>query len=198
MKRFSYFTILVVLLVAGLAIYRTVFPPRPGGAAFSQLPPQTQQKRRVEAQNLVENIEKIAREARQKGPNPTKKTFVVTATQEQLNTLLQDRLRTEKFPISDLSVTLLEDRLNLQGNAKYSGIDWPATISGTLRAQNGALSYQIDSLAVSGLPAPAKLREKAQSAIQNGLQKAFANQNGARIDAVEIVPGKLTVRGQTG
>lgn len=198
MKRFGCLALLALLLLAGWTGYHVAFPARVGGAAFSQLPPQEKQQRRAQAQNLVTQIEEVARQARKNEPNAPPKTFVVEASEEQLNTLLQDRLRTEKFPISDLRVGLSQDLLTLQGTAKYGGIDWPATISGTLKAKNGALDYQIESLGVSGYPAPGQLRKKAQSAIETGLQKAFEKRDHARIESVEIAPGKLTVRGQTG
>ena len=197
MKRFGCLALSVMLLFGGFGIYRAAFPPRLSGPSFQQLSPQTQKQRRVEAQTLVEQVESIARDARRKDSEPKSKTFTVEASEEQLNTLLQDRLRTEKFPISDLRIGLSKQQITVQGIAKYGGIDWPASISGTLEAQNGALSYRIQSLTVSGRPAPAKLRAKAQDAIESGLQKAFSSENRARIDSVEIEPGKLTVRGQT-
>lgn len=198
MKRFGCLALLVVLLFGGWGIYRAVNPPRVGGVAFSKLPPQTQKQRRVEAQQLVERIETIARDARQNRAANAPKTFEVQASETQLNTLLQDRLRTEKFPISDLRVGLDSGQISVQGTVKYGGIEWPATIAGALTAKNGELRYEIQSLSVTGLPAPAKLRAKAQKAIENGLQKAFASQNRARFESVEIAPGLLTVRGQTG
>ncbi len=209
MKRFGCFSLLVLLLCGGWFFYRVAFPPRIGGTPFSQLPPQTQQQRRAAAQQLVQQIEAIARpkrsvanrddakaKAQTEAQNP--EPFVITASEDQLNTLLQDRLRTEKFPVSDLSIGLSQDILSLQGNAKYKGVTWPVTISGALTAQNGALQYNIQSLSVTGLPAPGKLRDQAQKAIENGLKKAFANPNRARIESVEITPGKLVLRGQTG
>lgn len=193
MKRFGVFVLLIALLLSVREIYRAVFPPRVS-APFSKLPPQVQKERRIEAQNLVAQVEAVARDAK---VADAPKVFVVQASEAQLNTLLQDRLRTEKFPISGLQIRLFNNILQVQGIAKYGGIDWPATISGTLQARNGALSYRIESLSVTGLPAPRKLRDKAQKAIESGLQKAFAGQNRARIDAVEITPGQLTIRGQT-
>lgn len=198
MKRFGRLVQFVVLIVCGLALYRALYPPQIGGAPFSQLPAQTQKQRRAEAQKLVEKLEEVARAARQSRPTDPKKTFVIEASEEQLNTLLQDRLRTEKFPISDLRVGLESGLLRLQGTAQYGGVSWPATVSGTLEAHEGTLRYRLESLTVSGLPAPTKLRDKAQKSIESGLQKAFARQNRARIDAVQIAPGKLTLRGQTG
>ncbi len=201
MKRFGCLALLVVLFLGGWGIYRAANMARVGGVAFSKLPPQAQKQRRVEAQQLVQNIETIAREARESSKSGTQnspKTFEVKASEAQLNTLLQDRLRTEKFPISDLRIGLSRGLVIVQGTVKYGGVEWPATISGALDAKNGALRYQIESLSVTGLPAPPKLRDKAQKAIENGLQKALANKNRANFDSVEIAPGELTVRGQTG
>ena len=193
MKRIGCLAGLVVLLLAAFGAYRTLFPARVGGAAFSQLPPQTQKARRVEAQKLVEKVEAIARDAHTNG----KKTFEISASEEQLNTLLQDRLRTEKFPISDLRVGLTPGVLTLQGNVKYSGLEAPATLTGTLAAQNGTLVYTIDSLSVSGLPAPRKLKDKAQKAIEDSLQKAFSREKNARVETVEIGAGQLLIKGTT-
>ncbi len=193
MKRFGCLVGLLVLIFGGFVAVRTFFPARVGGAAFSELLPQTQKERRLEAQKLVERIEDVERDARQS----EKKNFEISATENQLNTLLQDRLRTEKFPISDLRVGLSPGTLTLQGQVKYSGIEAPATLSGSLGAKNGVLVYNIESLSVSGLPAPKKLRDKAQNAIEDGLQKAFGREKRARVESVKIGDGKLVVSGTT-
>ncbi len=194
MKRIGCLPFLVVLLFGAWGAYRAFNPPRVGGASFSQLSPQTQKERRVEAQKLVKQVEEIARGARTK----EKKRFQISASEEQLNTLLQDRLRLGKFPISDLRADLTPGVLTLQGSAKYQGFDVPATISGSLQAQGGALTYQIDSLLISGLPAPGKLKDKAQKAIEDGLQKVFGREKNARVEAVEISDEKLLIEGTTG
>ncbi|PQV65218.1 hypothetical protein B1R32_102227 [Abditibacterium utsteinense] len=194
MKRIGCLAFLVVLIFGALGAYRAFFPPRVGGAAWSQLPPQTQKQRRAEAQKLVEKVEEIARDAH-KNKN---KTFEITASEDQLNTLLQDRLRTEKFPISDLRAGLTPGVLILQGQLKYQGFEVPASLSGSLAAQNGALIYRIDSLSISGLPAPGKVKEKAQKAIEDGLQKAFGSEKNAKIESVTIGQGQLQIAGKTG
>lgn len=194
MKRLGCLAALVIVGFFSFGVYRSVFPPRVGGVAFSQLPPETQKERRAEAQRLVEDVEQVARSARRK----ENKNFSLTATEDQLNTLLQDRLRTEKFPISDLRAGLSPGVLTLQGTVKYQGFDVPATLDGTLEAQNGALQFQINSLSLSGLPAPGNIKEKAEKSISQGLQKAFSKDSNARVEKVIIESGKLTVQGRTG
>lgn len=192
-NRFGCFALVVVLGFGALFTYRALFPPRVGGPAFSQLPPQTQQARRADAQKLVEQVESVARAAKR----DEKKTFTVTATEDQLNTLLQDRLKTENFPIRDLRVGLSPRTLTAQGTVNYQGFDVPATLEGALSAQNGELVFNINSLQLSGLPAPSAWKEKAGKAVGDGLRKALGGGQNARIESVEIESGKLTISGRT-
>lgn len=194
MKRIGSISLLIVLALGGWATYRVLYPPRVGGVAFSQLAPQAQKQRRVEAQKLVEDVEQVARSAR----HNEKKRFTLVASEDQLNTLLQDRLKTEKFPIRDLRAGLSPDLLTLQGTANYQGFDVPATLTGTLSARAGALIFNVTSLQLSGLPAPGALKEKAERAIGDGLQRAFQGNARARLESVRIESGKLTVTGTTG
>jgi hypothetical protein len=194
MKRLGCLAALVVIGFFGFGVYRAMVPPRVGGVPFSQLAPETQKERRAEAQKLVEDIEDVARAARKK----ERKNFSLEVSEEQLNTLLQDRLRTEKFPIDDLRAGLAPGVLTLQGTVKYQGFDVPATLNGTLQAQNGTLDFKIDSLSLSGLPAPGGIKDKAEKAIGGGLQKAFDKDSKARIEKVTIETGKMAVEGRTG
>ncbi|RYG69194.1 hypothetical protein EON80_10265 [bacterium] len=193
-KRLGCLACLVVLGFFGFGVYRALYPPRVGGVAFSQLPPETQKERRADAQKLVEQVEDVARSARKK----ERKEFKLEVTEDQLNTLLQDRLRTEKFPIDDLRAGLSPGILTLQGTAKYQGFDVPATLNGTLEAKDDTLDFQIDSLSLSGLPAPGNIKEKAEKAISEGLKKAFRKDGSAKIEKVEIGEGKMMVEGRTG
>jgi hypothetical protein len=190
---FGCFALLIVLGIGAFIGYRTLYPPRVGGVAFNQLPPQTQKERRAEAQKLVEQVENVARAAKR----DEKKRFTVSATEEQLNTLLQDRLKTEKFPIRDLRVGLSPRTLTAQGTVNYQGFDVPATLDGALAARNGELVFDINSLKLSGFSAPAEWKQKAQQAIGDGLRKALGGGKGARIESVEVESGKITVSGQT-
>lgn len=193
-NRFGCIALLIVLGFAAYGAYYAANPPRVGGVAFKELPPETQKTRRDEAQKLVEQVEDVARAARKN----QKKPFTLTATEEQLNTLLQDRLKTEKFPIRDLRAGLGNEQLTVQGTVNYQGFDAPATLRGTLAAQNGTLDFQVDSLQIAGFPAPGEWKEKAQTSVDGSLKKAFGTNKNARIDSVKIETGLLTVKGQTG
>lgn len=192
-NRLGCLALLAVLGLGAFIGYRVLFPARVGGVAFEQLPPQAQKQRRVEAQKLVEDVEKVARAAKKE----EKKPFTLTATEEQLNTLLQDRLKTEKFPIRDLRVGLSPGKLTVQGTVNYQGFDVPATLEGALSAQNGELVFEIDSLQLSGLPAPSAWKDKAEKAIGDGLRKALGGGKNAHIESVIVESGKLTVSGRT-
>lgn len=194
MKNLGCIALLVVLGFAAYGAYQVANPPRVGGVAFQQLPPERQKERRVEAQKLVEQVEDVARAVRKN----EKKAFTLTATEEQLNTLLQDRLKTGKFPIRDLRAGLSPGQMTLQGNVNYQGFDAPATMNGTLSAQSGTLAFKVDSLQIAGFPAPGDWKEKAQKAVDGSLNKAFGNDRNARIESVKIESGLLTVKGRTG
>jgi hypothetical protein len=185
---------LLVLGFLGFAAYRVFVPARVGGVPFSQLPAQTQKERRADANKLVEKIETVARAAKKN----KRETFTLNVSEDQLNTLLQDRLRTEKFPIDDLRAGLSPGVLTLQGTVKYQGFDVPATLDGTLEAKDGTLDFKIQSLSLSGIPAPDKIKDKAESSIGDGLKKAFSKESNAHIDKVTIEAGKMTVEGRTG
>src|SRR3712207_3318004 len=108
-----------VIALCGLAVFliwRANTPPQVGEAIpFERLPPQEKQRRRVEAKKLVNQASDIAKAARRK----ERKAFQLTATEQQLSTLLQDNLRTGEFPIRNLKVGLDPDRLSLQGRVLY-------------------------------------------------------------------------------
>src|SRR5688500_3921432 len=77
-------------------IWRARTPPQVG-MDFSQLPPEQQQQQREEVKQLEAQVSDIAASARRKEHKP----FTLTVTEAHLNTILQDRLRTEKFAIRD-------------------------------------------------------------------------------------------------
>src|SRR5687768_5544011 len=68
-----------------------------GGTTFKQLPAAEQTKRRENLNQLEEQVKDIARKATEKGKAP----FELVITEEDLNTLLQDRVDTNKFPIRE-------------------------------------------------------------------------------------------------
>ena len=193
MKKFVLPLILLSLAIAGYFAYRAFSGPQVA-PRLADLPPAQQAQRRADAQDLIEKVDEVARAARKN----EKSEFVVTATQDQLNTLLQDKIKVKKSPVSDLSAALQPDSLILSGRAKYNGLEVPVVINGNLSAQNGRLSLDIQSLTLGGFGAPSEWKAKAQKAASDAIEKALSGGEKVRFESVQIESEKLTVRGQTG
>jgi hypothetical protein len=113
-----------------------------------------------------------------------------------LNTILQDRLRTEKFAIRDLRAGLHPERLELQGQVEYKGVNVVATLGGNINVQDGQMVFKADYLKFGGLPAPSKIKEKVESETNKNLNKLLLNVPG-RIDRVTIEEGRMSIAGVT-
>ncbi len=186
---------LILLFVIGAGayfVYQKVTPPRVGTSVpFAQLAPPEKAKRRQDAQKLTTQIEKVAREIK----NGESKTFRIEATEEQLNTLLQERLDTSKFPVRDLAVGLSPDLLALQGRINYQGMDATATLSGSVSVKNGTLVFQSGDLKVQGFSVGA-LQKKAEKEVTRALN-TWSEKLPGKIENVTIEDQKITVEGTT-
>ena len=194
LKRIFTVLLLGVLLVAGFVAYRfyqVATPPQVGGTSFAQLSAEEKTARRRDAQKLTDQIQTVVREAK----SGAKKRFVITADENQLNTLLQDRLDTSKFPVRDLRVGLAPQTLSLQGNVTYNGFEATGTLSGNISAQNGVLNYTANELKVQGFSVP-KLQNNAEKEINKALEK-WSGELPGRIDRVTIEDRKMTIEGTT-
>lgn len=186
---------LILLLVAavGYFAYRAFSGPYVA-PRLADLPPAQQAARRAAADKLIGEVDDIARAARKN----ERREFKVTASQDQLNTLLQDKIKIKKLPIRELSAQLQPDSLILSGRAKYNGFEVPVVIAGDLQSQNGGLQLQIKSLTLSGLSAPSQWKDSAQKVVSQAIEKALSNGEKVRFEKVEIGAETLTVSGQTG
>ena len=192
MKSRPYLIAAVVLgALALFLIWRARTPPQVG-ESFAQLPPQQQQQRREEVKQLETQVKEIAASARRKEHKP----FTLIVTEPQLNTLLQDRLQTDKFPIRNLRAGLHPNLMELQGEVDYKGVNVVATIGGGISAQNGRMVFKADSLKFGGLPAPAKVKKKVESETNKNLNKLLLNAPG-KINRVTLQEGKMSIEGVT-
>ena len=174
-------------------VWRAQTPPQVGSTVpFSQLPAPEKERKRTAARQLEEQVDEIARSARKH----EKKPFSLVVTADQLNTLLQDRLDTSKFPLREPSVGMEPNRLLLQGKVLYQGIEAVVTLAGNVVAQNGKLVFEAESLQIGGLPAPGKWKDKAQTEISKRLNETVQKAPG-RIDTVTIAQDKMTITGIT-
>lgn len=187
--------LLVVLALAGLGAFlfwRARTPPQVTQTVkFSQAPPAEQEKRRDDAQRLIEDVGEVLQSAKRK----EHKKFRVVATEEQLNTLLQDRLDTSRFPIRDLSLGLQPDNVAVQGTTDYQGLEVTATMDGAVVVENNRLQYKVKSLRLGGFPAPAKLQNKVEEKISQLLNRAGPLPG--QIESVKIEAGRMIVEGVT-
>ena len=193
MKKFALPLVLVLIVAGGYFAYRQFSGPA-AAPRLSDLPPAQRAERRADAKELVEQVDEVARAARKN----EKSDFSVTATQDQLNTLLQDKIKIKNSPVSGLSATLQPDSLILSGQAKYNGIKVPVVINGDLKAKGGGLDLQIKSLTLGGFSAPSDWKNKAQKAASQAIEKALSNGEKVRFESVQIESEKLTVTGKTG
>ena len=138
--------ILLIALGGGFLYWRIRTPPKVA-EDFKKLPEAEKKKRRGDAKELQDSVQDTVRKIKSGDKTP----FKLVATENQLNTLLQDRINTDKFPIHDLRVGLDNEQLTLQGIAPYKGMETTVTMTGTITAENGKLNYKVDSLLLGGL-----------------------------------------------
>lgn len=184
--------LLGVIALCGLAVFlvwRARTPPI--GEDFARLPLPEKQRRRAAARQLETQVQDLAKAARRK----ERKHFALAVSEQQLNTLLQDRLNTTKFPIREPRAGLSPGHLSLQGRVNYQGIDAVATLTGNIVVQDGELTYQAESLEVGGFPI-SSLRDKAQRGITRALRKWQKDAPG-RIERVTIADKQMTIEGVT-
>ncbi len=193
MKKFVIPFLILLVALGGYFAYRAFSGP-PVAPRIADLPPAQQAERRADADELVQQVDEVARAARKN----EKSDFSVTATQDQLNTLLQDKIKIKNSPVSGLSATLAPDSLILSGQAKYNGLQVPVVINGDLKARNGGLDLQIQSLTLGGFSAPAEWKDKAQKVTSEAIEKALSDGQKVRFESVQIEKERLTVTGKTG
>ena len=185
----------VFLLIAalGYGAWRVLTPPRVDpGVPLSQLPPAQRAQRREEAKQLETQVNEIVRQGREH----RQKSFVLEISAAQLNTLLQDRVDTRKFPIRNLRIGLEPGQLLAQGEARVSGFSGTATLSGALTAQNGKLQFATQNLKIGGLSAPSSWQKKVDKSLTQRLNEALKDAPG-RIDRVTIETDKMIVSGNS-
>lgn len=193
MKR-SLIPLLLILVIGACAffVYKKVTPPQiTTSVPFAQLSPPEKKRRRVEAQKLTDQVEKVTREIK----NGTKQTFHIEASEEQLNTLLQERLDTSKFPVRDLNVGLTPGELAMQGRVLYQGIDATATLTGDVSVKDGKLDFQAADLKLQGFSV-GSLRRRAEKEITRALNK-WSEKMPGRLENVSIEDKKITIEGTT-
>ena len=184
------FLCLLPMIVVSFFSWRSLQKPV-GGTAFKQLPAAEQQKRREHLTQLEEQVKDVSRKVKAKEKAP----FEFVITEEDLNTLLQDRVDTRKFPIREPRAGFSPGQLTLQGTVDYKGISAPASLSGALSVKNGQSTFKADSLTVQGIPV-GSLKNKAETEINKLLAQGLT-ESSVKLESITIEQGQMTLRGQT-
>lgn len=182
----------VIALCAFAVLLFLLFRPRSGPVPLSQLPPAEQERRRADVQKLEEQAKGIGEAAKQK----KNVHFRVTVSEEQLNTMLQKNLKPGQAPIHGVQATLSPGRIDATGTVDYKGASLPASLSGTLDAQGGQVTFHADSLTISHLPAPGALKAKVESDINERLGQGLTKAP-LKVEELTIEQGQLTIAGTT-
>ncbi len=184
------FLIAVPVLAIGFLVWRSQQTPI-GGTPFKQLPAVEQEKRR----DHLAQVENQVKEIQRKVKNNEKAPFELVVTQDDLNTFLQDRINTDKFPIRDPRAGFSPGQITVQGTADYKGISAAANLSGSLTVENGQAAFHADSLTIKGFPAPGSLKEKAEREI-NKVARSLT-EDSVHLESISIGQGQVTLRGIT-
>ncbi|MDQ3814881.1 MAG: hypothetical protein M3347_13135 [Armatimonadota bacterium] len=195
-SRAKFGCLVAVLALCGLAaflVWRARTPPQvTDSVPFSQLPPVEQQRRREDAKKFTHQVHEIVASARRKEHKP----FTLVVTEQQLDTLLQDRVQTDKLAVRDLRVGLEPNQVALQGRIVHKGFEGVVTLSGNIVADNGKLAYRVESLKIGSLFAPSGLKRKIERGASEKLNRLLQNAPG-RITSVTVERDNLTIEGVT-
>lgn len=182
--------LLLIIIGGGFIFWRFKTPPTVGDD-FTKLSPEQKQARRQDAQKLEEDFTDVVRRVKNGDTTP----FRVAASEEQLNTLLQDKVRTEKFILRDLRVGLKTNELSLQGTMPYKGFDATMTLTGNVVAENGNIVFKADELLIGGLAkAPDKWKKKIEKQVTKQLGKLLENAD-VNVTNATIENGSLIIEG---
>lgn len=183
---------LFIILIAGAGyIFWRVKNPPVVGENFSVLTAEQKTQRRQSAKQLEDQVSDVVRKVKSGDRSP----FRIVATEQQLNTLLQDRIRTEKFAIKNLRAGLDTKQLTLQGDVPYKGLETTATLVGDISAQNGKVLFETDSLLIGGLlEAPKDWKRKIEDQVTTQLNKLIENAN-VNVTKASVENKQLVIEG---
>lgn len=183
--------LVLLLIVGGGYLFWRVKTPPVVGENFKTFSPEEQQRRRDDAKKLEEETADIVRRVKRGDRAP----FRLVATEAQLNTLLQDRIRTDKFALRDLRVGLKADELTLQGNVPYEGLETTATLTGNIETHNGRIVFNAHKLLIGGLiEAPKDWKKKVEEQVTEQLGKLLKNAD-VNVTRAEVEDGQLVIEG---
>ena len=180
----------ILIAVAGYVFWRVKNPPVVGDN-FAVLTEAQKTQRRQSRKVLEDHVSDVARKVKSGDRTP----FRIVASEPDLNTLLQDRIRTEKFAIKNVRAGLDSNQLTLQGDVPYKGLETTATLVGNISAQDGKVLFKTESLLIGGLlEAPKEWKSKIETQVTTQLNKLI---EGAKVNVTKasVEDKKLIIEG---
>ncbi len=180
----------ILIIGAGYLFWRIKNPPVVGDN-FAVLTEAQKAQRRQSAKVLEDQVSDVVRKVKSGDRTP----FRIVASEPDLNTLLQDRIRTEKFVIKNLRAGLDSNQLTLQGDVPYNGLETTATLVGNISAKDGKVLFKTESLLLGGLlEAPKKWKKKIETQVTNQLNKLIEGSN-VNVTKAAVEDKKLVIEG---
>ncbi len=180
----------ILIAVAGYVFWRVRNPPVVGDN-FAVLTEVQKTQRRQSAKVLEDQVSDVVRKVKSGDRTP----FRIVASEPDLNTLLQDRIRTEKFALKNVRAGLDSNQLTLQGDVPYKGLETTATLVGNISAQDGKVLFKTESLLLGGLlEAPKEWKSKIETQVTTQLNKLI---EGAKVNVTKasVEDKKLIIEG---
>jgi uncharacterized protein YpmS len=130
---------------------------------------------------------------------PPNGDVTVTITQQQLNTLIQDRIASEPdSPIQDPQVVLTNGQMEIDGTVSQAGFSINSTT--VLRPganADGSPRLEVVSIHLGSIPAPDSLEDQVGRMVDDAFQDYLTqNADQFRVSSISIGEGFMTVTGQ--
>lgn len=124
----------------------------------------------------------------------------VTLTQEELNSKINEELKTLELPdgltVNDINVNVVDGELLLSADVKYSVLSGSAGLAAKVEIVNGSPEIVVTDVDMGKLPIPQTLKDQLKNLIPDeGLIQA----SGSSFDtsSVQLVNGQLVISGVT-
>jgi hypothetical protein len=122
--------------------------------------------------------------------------FAVTITEPELNARLQTELakQGDALPFRDVRATVLDDRIDFNGQVRAAGAELPSTVSIRFFARGGGLGYELQSISFGPIPVPGIARQAVTDAIDRQLASQKLSDQWL-LDDVQARVGAVTLVG---
>jgi hypothetical protein len=169
----------------------------PGTAPQPPVPPPSEPER--SARRTAKRLAVEIKGAPKAGAPQDDGRFEVTITDGELNEMVTSlpevRMALEKQHINAPEIRFEPDRLVANARVPvYGGVEARVSLAGRVRAQDGKLVYETESVSIGSFPAPGPVRDELDKQIKKAVEGLDKSLKG-RVEEVTLSEGSLLVRG---